>query len=210
MLLVLADLAVATAAAGGLALLLTSLTFASHAWMASVPQRPAAGVRDLGGGEDPTGALFAFMLKAYLLALVVAHVHAWGDGPLASQQGQSAPAAPCPRVATAAPNTPTRLLGAALRAGEERPRHLNAEWSRGGALLPAQTVAELHACLQAAYALALLLEVRKYDQSLDWLLERSPDPLDFGFACVLLPCLCAPALALHGFGGAWLGFSSLG
>ena len=97
MLLVLADLAVATAAAGGLALLLTSLTFASHAWMASVPQRPAAGTRDLGGGEDPTGALFAFMLKAYVLALVVAHVHAWGDGPLASQQGQSAPAAPCPQ-----------------------------------------------------------------------------------------------------------------
>ena len=86
---------------------------------------------------------------------------------------QSAPAAPCPRVATAAPNTPTRLLGAALRAREERPRHLNAEWSRGGALLPARTVAELLACLQAAYALALLLEVRKYDQSLDWLLERS-------------------------------------
>ena len=101
MLLVLADLAVATAAAGGLALLLTSLTFASHAWMASVPQRPGAGMRDLARGEDPTGALFAFMLKAYVLALVVAHVHAWGDGPLASQQGQSAPAAPCPRVATA-------------------------------------------------------------------------------------------------------------
>ena len=120
MLLVLADLAVATAAAGGLALLLTSLTFASHAWMASVPQRPAAGTRDLGGGEDPTGALFAFMLKAYVLALVVAHVHAWGDGPLASQQGQSAPAAPCPRVATAALFTtvsrlsPPRLVASQL------------------------------------------------------------------------------------------------
>ena len=67
-----------------------------------------------------------------------------------------------------------------------------------------------YASLQAAYALALLFEVRKYDQSLDWLLERSLDPLDCGFACVLLPCLCAPALALHGLGGAWLGFSALG
>ena len=50
----------------------------------------------------------------------------------------------------------------------------------------------------------------KHDQSLYSLLERSPDPLDCGFACVLLPCLCSPALALHGFGGAWLVFLSLG
>ena len=50
----------------------------------------------------------------------------------------------------------------------------------------------------------------KHDQSLYSLLERSPDPLDYGFACVLLPCLCAPALALHGFGGAWVAFLSLG
>ena len=64
--------------------------------------------------------------------------------------------------------------------------------------------------LQASYALALLLELLKLDKSLHSLLERSPDPLDCGFACVLLPCLCAPALALHGFGGAWVAFLSLG
>ena len=64
--------------------------------------------------------------------------------------------------------------------------------------------------LQATYALALLLELLKHDQSLYSLLERSPDPLDCGFACVLLPCLCSPALALHGFGGAWLVGLSLG
>ena len=91
MLLLLADLAVATAAAGGLVLLLTSLTFASHAWFASVPQRPpAAGTRALRADEDPTGALFTFMLKGYGLALIVTHVHAWCDGPLATQHGQSA------------------------------------------------------------------------------------------------------------------------
>ena len=63
--------------------------------------------------------------------------------------------------------------------------------------------------LQAAYALALLLELLKHDQSFHGLLERPPDPLDCGFACLLLPCLCAPALALHGFGGAWLAFLCL-
>ena len=104
MILLLADLAVATAAAGGLALLLASLTFASHAWFASVPQRPAAGTSALRGDEDPTGALFAFMLKGYGLALIVTHLHAWCDGPLATQRGQSA-AAPMP---TRPPTGPTR------------------------------------------------------------------------------------------------------
>ena len=104
MILLLADLAVATATAGGLALLLASLTFASHAWFASVPQRPAAGTSALRGDEDPTGALFAFMLKGYGLALIVTHLHAWCDGPLATQRGQSA-AAPMP---TRPPTGPTR------------------------------------------------------------------------------------------------------
>ena len=131
MLLLLADLAVATAAAGGLALLLTSLTFASHAWFASVPQRPAAaGTRALRGEEDPTGALFTFMLKGYVLALIVTHVHAWCDGPLATQHGQVLHW-PMPTRPTHCCHTPTRLLGVALQAREERPRHLNTErWLR--------------------------------------------------------------------------------
>jgi len=147
MLLLLADLAVATAATGCLALLLASLTFAGQAWLlASVPRRSLAPTRALRGDDDPAGALVAFMLKGYGMALVVAHMHAWFDGPLAT------------------------------------------------------------------YALALMLELLRHDQSLHGLLKQvwPPDPLDCGFACVLLPCLCAPALALHGFGGAWLAFLSLG
>ena len=107
MLLLLADLAVATAAAAGLALLLASLTFASHAWFASVPQRPAVGTKALRGDKDPTSALFVFMLKGYGLMLVVTHVHVWCDGPLAPQHGQSSAAARAPPPPTALPHNPT-------------------------------------------------------------------------------------------------------
>ena len=60
------------------------------------------------------------------------------------------------------------------------------------------------------YTLALLLELLRRDQSLRVLIELPLDALDCCFGYVLLPCLCAPALALHGFGGAWLAFLSLG
>ena len=100
------------------------------------------------------------------------------------------------------------------------PRAASSDAGGSGALMSflvkgyglALVTAQVHAWVGgplAAYAVALMLELLSHDQSLHSLLEPTPDPLDCGFVLVLLPCLCAPAMALHGFGAAWFLFLHL-